>query len=246
MYNCGIYLLKFVGTDKVYIGQSVNIPKRFQQHIRDFKSGTAAKKLLDAYKQYGLPKCIVVDICQSELLDSREIHYIAKYNSCDNGFNTYSSPYQAPFYRGVDSGNSKYSKDLIIDTMMYLCIDGTNVKDAETEFGLPVATINNILSGKQHVWFSEDYPRLINTLRNKIGKENTFRKVQFAKNNLSVKGRGILYPKVISPEGIVYVVDNINEFARIHTSISKSSLHRLLSGQVNKSKGWTRCQEEQA
>jgi predicted GIY-YIG superfamily endonuclease len=49
----GIYRLIFPNTDKCYIGQSVNIERRYLQHLRDMEKGTAARKMQHAYSIYG-------------------------------------------------------------------------------------------------------------------------------------------------------------------------------------------------
>jgi hypothetical protein len=244
--TCGIYKLVFEGTDKVYIGQSVNIEKRYTQHLTDYRNNRSAEKLLFAFDSYGIPKLVIEHICSIEELDDLEIRTISKYNSVLNGFNFYSSPYEFICKRGTEAGGSKYSKDLILDCLMYLSISGKTKSDAELEFGIKVATLDNILGQIQHHWIMEHYSELLTKVKHQVREAVRASKININKVGLSVKGKGIKYPKVVSPEGKTYIVDNINEFAQIHSSISKSSLHRLLSGQTRKTKGWTVCQEEQA
>jgi predicted GIY-YIG superfamily endonuclease len=66
----GIYKLKFEGTSKVYIGQSVNIEKRFKEHIRSLKNRTSAKKLLSGFDTFGHPSIVILEECKDKDLMS--------------------------------------------------------------------------------------------------------------------------------------------------------------------------------
>lgn len=243
--TCGIYKLAFTGTEKCYIGQSVNIEQRYTQHKASLKNNTATKKLTEAYSEYGTPSLVILEICKSDELDTKEEEYIKAYNSVDEGFNTYSTVNEFIILKGTESGNSIYSEELIIDVLMFLCVPGVSVQEAEQEYGIKDSTIHNILSSRQHMWASEKYPKLVQAAKSNSKLSGLLNKANWCKSNLSVSGKQINYPKLLCPKGIVHLVDNISEFARKHPSISKSSLHRLLSGQVRKSKGWTVCLEEQ-
>lgn len=85
----GIYLLKFTGTDKVYIGKSMDITKRFISHKFNLRKGLGAKKLQEAYNIYGEPEIEIVQECLEEDLNKYEELLIAEYNSVIDGFNTH-------------------------------------------------------------------------------------------------------------------------------------------------------------
>ena len=48
----GIYQLVFKGTDKVYIGQSIDIEHRYKGHISCLQLGKGVSKLQNAYNIY--------------------------------------------------------------------------------------------------------------------------------------------------------------------------------------------------
>ena len=48
---------------------------------------------------------------------------------------------------------------------------------------------------------------------------------------------GIEYPKIKSPAGDVFEIDNLSNFARIH-NLNKSSLHQLLTGKRKSCSKW--------
>ena len=72
----GIYKLIFSDVD-TYIGQSIDIEKRFKQHIYNFKNNLASIKLSEAYKVYGIPILEIIEIAKSaESLSILEEFYI--------------------------------------------------------------------------------------------------------------------------------------------------------------------------
>jgi len=88
----GIYLLSFPGTNSVYIGQSLDIERRFSQHKNSMLKNKSAPKLQKAYDTYGMPRCIILATGSVEELNTWEAHYIKQFDSITNGFNTASAP----------------------------------------------------------------------------------------------------------------------------------------------------------
>ena len=85
----GIYKIENLINGKVYIGQSVNIKERWNEHklINSRTSKDALKKqkypLYLAFQKYGLENFSfeVLEECSLEDLDTKEQFYIKKYNS---------------------------------------------------------------------------------------------------------------------------------------------------------------------
>jgi len=86
--TCGIYILLFSNTDKVYIGQSVNIEKRFKEHIWALSVGRESPKMQEAFAKFGHPVCELLCISAVENLNSLEYMYIKEFNAVEQGFNT--------------------------------------------------------------------------------------------------------------------------------------------------------------
>ena len=85
-----IYIIKNKINDKVYVGQTTNtVQYRFNQHLTnanlDYKTG----HLYNAMRKYGKDNFYVetIEEIPNELLDEREIYWIAYYNSFQNGYN---------------------------------------------------------------------------------------------------------------------------------------------------------------
>lgn len=71
----GIYQLNFQG-QAYYIGQSLDIDMRWRQHADKFRKGTAAQKMQQAYRDYGMPQGILLLECHKDYLDTMESYLI--------------------------------------------------------------------------------------------------------------------------------------------------------------------------
>lgn len=236
----GIYKLNFEGTDKVYIGQSVNIKQRFSQHKQTLRAGTASPKLQEAFNKYGLPQLTTILICTSTNLDMYEESIINYYKSNINGFNTYSRPGEAPVLKGVEHGNAKYTVEQLetVFNILYNCPDISYI-EIEQFTKVASSTIGNIAIGKSHIWLSEKYPIKYKEVVSNTGKRS--RAMSHISNKLSAKTSGKIYPLVMSPEGGIYTIDNAYSFAREHY-LAGNHFQEVLNGRRKSHKGWKLCQ----
>lgn len=79
--TCGIYMIKNKDTGQIYIGQSINIERRFREHCQSKR-----KLYIDnAIRKHGKEKFIFSVICKLEcdedLLNTMEEYYIWKYDT---------------------------------------------------------------------------------------------------------------------------------------------------------------------
>lgn len=90
MKNCGIYEIRNLINNKVYVGQSVAIRQRLSRHksvLRHNKHDN--NHLQNAWNKYGESnfKCTILEYVENENdLDSREQYYINKFNSFDEDY----------------------------------------------------------------------------------------------------------------------------------------------------------------
>lgn len=88
----GIYKLENIYTHNVYIGQSNNIRKRLREHLMYTKTNDYKREnssLIDAYNKYG-ENCFdfeIVEYCDLDVLNDKEILWIKYYNSYSDGYN---------------------------------------------------------------------------------------------------------------------------------------------------------------
>lgn len=86
----GIYCIENLINNKMYIGKSVNIANRWEYHkSRLNRNKHTNQKLQRAFNKYGKDnfKFYVLELCDYELLNSKEMFYIKIYDSFINGYN---------------------------------------------------------------------------------------------------------------------------------------------------------------
>lgn len=94
---CGIYKITNLITNKIYIGQSINIPRRWAEHkSRAYEKNTNCynKPLYRSIRKYGKENFIldILEECPAEKLNEREAYYIGLYNSIvPKGYNILAS-----------------------------------------------------------------------------------------------------------------------------------------------------------
>jgi len=226
----GIYLLKFQNTNKVYVGQSVNIEYRYKKHIQALKRSTSNYKLQEAYKAYGIPELVILcDNLTVEELNSNEELAFSIFDSINNGFNICN---KADIHEiGENNPGAKYSNQQIEEVFHLLFDLSKRYKDIEKITKVSISTIRHIANKEAHVWLSVKFPDQYAELSNlKI-----LRKKEVSKLNV----KNIDRPLIVSPDGIVYRVENIAEFAREH-GLDSSSLAKVLNKRpkYKSHKGW--------
>lgn len=241
--TCGIYKLKFNGTDKVYVGQSVNIENRYRQHITNLGNNKASPKLQEAFTRYGIPNLIILLECSISDLDANEEEAIQIFSSVLNGFNHYSSAYEAPTYSGHGYGNSKYSKEQIEEVIELLLTSSMSIVEISEVTGITHNTVGNLSRAESHPWFWELHPdkktEMLKLLPNRVPNGR-----KIVSDKLSAKSRGIIYPSIMSPEGEVFTIDNAYSFAK-SKGLAPNHFQEVLNGHRKTHKGWKLCPKEQ-
>ena len=84
--TCGIYMIKNMVNSKIYIGQSVDIEKRWREHRSGLRGNDHDNKhLQNAWNKYGESnfEFTVICECDESQLNTKEIDYIAKLKTYD-------------------------------------------------------------------------------------------------------------------------------------------------------------------
>lgn len=229
--TCGIYLLKFNGTDKVYVGQSENIEYRYKKHKQSLKAGNHNYKMMEAYKEYGLPELVILlDDIQANELAENEILAFEIFDSVRNGFNV--SPDATIYSSGELNPAAKYTDAQIEQAFNLLLNPELRYADVELETGVSLSTVRHIACLEAHTWLEKKYPEKYAVLKyiklsgRKLGKN-------------TAQHRKIEYPTILSPEGVEYNINNIAAFAKTH-GLDPSSLAKVLKKRpkYNSHKGW--------
>jgi group I intron endonuclease len=227
--SCGIYKLSFQNTNKVYIGQSVNIEYRFKQHLNSFKNLTAPIKLQEAFTLYGTPSLEILSECNREELSTQEEEAIEIFDSLANGFNSCSSTIGNIGTSGTLNGNSKYSEEQVVYVLDLLIENTMGYRDISSITEVSVETVGQIAGMFTHTWLKNKYPDKYAILESLVNTRKSDRS--------SAKSRGILYPLIKNVHNNVFVVENIAAFAREH-NLNKDILGRVLRKQAASHKGW--------
>lgn len=84
----GIYLLCNVVNGKCYVGQSVNISRRWREHLKAMRSNHKSH-LYDAMRKHGAENfmLVVLEECGPEQADAREAFWMAHFDCHANGYN---------------------------------------------------------------------------------------------------------------------------------------------------------------
>lgn len=88
--HCGIYLWTLKGTNLRYVGQSIDVFNRIQQHLASINDPNADTQWCNALKNNDLNnfKCEIIEFCSRDKLDEREAYWINYYDAYYNGFNS--------------------------------------------------------------------------------------------------------------------------------------------------------------
>ena len=99
---------------KVYIGQAVNIERRWNEHISELNENKHNNTHLQrAWNKYGSNNFIfsIVEKCSEEELNDREIHYIAQYKTHNPKYG-YNKTYGGDGLKATDEIRAKMSKSI--------------------------------------------------------------------------------------------------------------------------------------
>jgi group I intron endonuclease len=242
--TCGIYILKFKGTNKVYVGQSVNIKTRYLQHINSMKAKRSSDKLINAYITYGIPTLEIILECQSSELDDAETEAIEIFDSFNNGFNSLETAEEMPKWKnqlkGEDGPSAIYSNEDILQAIRLMCDPNITLVKISEITNINYATIRKISQGVNHLWVQEKHPELWNKMtlvRDERILNNTKNRSELLKDKFSAKSQGIVYPQVVCPSGEVYTIDNLSDFCRTH-ELQRPNFRKVLNGSRISHKGW--------
>lgn len=108
----GIYVIKSKESEKIYVGQSSNIYKRWEEHKRALRSNYHANKHLQrAFDKYGESnfEFSILENCTIKDLDERELFYINELKSYDSnyGYNATEKCTNVCHLRGEDNYSAK-------------------------------------------------------------------------------------------------------------------------------------------
>lgn len=115
----GIYKIVNILNNKIYIGKSSDIEKRWKEHIRHSKSEHSRRKspIHKAINKYGKEnfRFEIIKECLFEEMDDLEIYYIKEYNSTNRkiGYNVTNGGDGGPIMYGSKNPNSIMTEESV-------------------------------------------------------------------------------------------------------------------------------------
>ena len=149
----GIYKITNKINQKVYIGQSTNIKRRWNGHKASYRNQQCRQYNCSLYsdmRQYGIDNFLfeVIEECHKDELIQREIYYIDQYDSIKHGYN---NSYGSSHYQ-------KLSDDLVDSVIATLKTSKENSDIIGKKFGVSGRMIRDINAGRLHHRNNEVYP----------------------------------------------------------------------------------------
>lgn len=87
---CGIYGIKNLINNKMYIGQAIDIYRRWKEHTTDLNKGIHYNLHLQrSWNLYGQDnfEFLILEICSEDELNSKEMFYVEQFDAYKNGYN---------------------------------------------------------------------------------------------------------------------------------------------------------------
>ena len=176
---------------KVYIGQSVDIEKRWQRHKQSEDNCPIHK----AFKKYGIENFTftIIEECEREQLDEKEQYYIKYYDSYNNGYNLTIGGQGSLWKDGyLNIAQVREIQNLLKTTTL------TNIEIGKM-YGVSENTVVSINTGKS--WYNDEieYPIRKSYIRkkyycNKCGIEIKSSTAQFCVNCSRILSRKVERP----------------------------------------------------
>ena len=146
----GIYKITNLCNGMVYVGQTNNIHRRWQEHRTNYKNIHKHTKLYEAMRQFGIENFnfSILEECSLEKLNEREQYWIKKLDTFNNGYNMST----------IENLQSKIKREKVQEIQKLL--QTSNVANIELANRYGVSPTWITLVNKGELWFNPDlsYP----------------------------------------------------------------------------------------
>lgn len=149
--SIGVYKIENLINHKIYIGQSIHIEKRWQQHCQLSADSVIAK----AIQKYGKENFSfqILEECSEKDLDEKELFYIKYYNSLvPNGYNI------IDYINGQRRIYNTYDKKTLYQIVADIKDTDLSFQDIAAKYNLDVSMIYYLNRGDYHTLEEFTYP----------------------------------------------------------------------------------------
>ena len=210
---------------KVYIGQSVNIEKRWGYHLWGLKNNKHTNcKLQSTYNLYGKPNFSILETCDINSLLPKEIFWVEEFDAVATGYNIM-HPESSKV--GYMAANSKYSKLALLCLFRLLRNKNLSYLDIAELTGIHKSTVVQISRNEKHTWLHETYPN--------ISKQVELARLHRLDNRRTDSSKIYI---VKHTSGSTYTFSNIYRFCNEH-KLNIGNFYNMLHGKGNSCKGFS-------
>jgi hypothetical protein len=221
----GIYKLYFPQDPlKVYVGQSVDIDRRYKQHLANLKKGVHHNWLMQA--EYNRSRMIpleeVLEECSIINLDTLEISWVERLGAYTNGYNLTKGAEGSTLVPG-EHFNAAHEPKVYLAILNELAATQDTHRVIATRLKVHKRVVDSIKELSNHKYLKDEYPEL------------------YAK---MVRNRSIASKYIRSPEGVIYTIKRGqgNAFAKAH-GLDGNSLNSVLRGGLQSTQKWTKAEK---
>lgn len=223
----GIYKITNKINNKVYIGQSIDIEKRWRAHIYRSTKEEYQEYLYQAIRKYGINKFdfSIIEECSSDQLDEREQYWIEYYDSYKNGYNMTIGG------NGNRENCEKANEKRKVAVLAYQ-LDGTFYKEFESislasrETGVHIFVIEQCLNGNNQRGGNYQWKK----------KEDNFEE-KISSYQKRIKSTAVKIEQYDLNNNLLNTFNSILEASKI-TGVSRRSIMRVCNGEQNSTKGY--------
>ena len=154
--TCGIYKIQNRINGDCYVGQSINIEHRWARHKtigKNYNVNYINIALYKAFYEFGIENFdfSIIEICNKEKLNEREIYWIKYFNSFKNGYNMTLGGQELPTV-------NKISEEQVLQIIELLKNSQYTQTEIGEKFGLKMRTISDINRGLYYYHKGINYP----------------------------------------------------------------------------------------
>lgn len=157
---CGIYLIRNKINNKIYIGQSNNIHRRWLEHLRSGQPEIYKQKnerdskapIHLAMQKYGIENFSIEILEKTRKLDEREKYWISKFQSTnsDIGYNILEGGQKQAPLKGEKHGQAKLTQKEVDKIKQELIANVKTLTELSKEYNISKSTLSMINQGK--IW----------------------------------------------------------------------------------------------
>lgn len=222
--STGIYCIQNKATNKIYVGQSLNIYRRWEYYF--YLNNKDKTPILSAIKKYGLESFsfTILEECGKEILNEKEIYWIAKLNSiAPNGYNLSTGG-------RITTWLYKPSKETLLKRSASL---RGQKRTAETKFKMSLAQKGRTLTKEHKDKISKAKKGRSSPNKSIPMSESAKRKMVLSKTGSSAFWRK---KSLIRNDGVVF--DSILEASKV-INAHRATIHKHLKGALKTVHGYT-------